>query len=130
MEAMSNRFADESMVESAHAGPLACREVVVDFFAPSSTPSYRAPSRCHLYKGKAFVPEPGSPLDLQPTGTPSTRISYEEAAERIGRTVQYIAYLHGIGRISGDKHKKTVSTSSLTAYIESRKLNSQPRRVR
>jgi hypothetical protein len=127
---MSYRLADESMVESAHAGPLACRKVVVDFFAPTSTPSYRAPSRCHKYKGSAFVPEPGSPLDLQPSGTPSTRISYEEAAEQIGRNVAYVAYLHSIGRISGDKHKKTVSSSSLTAYIEGKKLNSQPRRVR
>lgn len=127
---MSNRFADESMVEGTHAGPLACRKVVIDFFAPTSKPSYRKPSRCHLYKGPAFVAEPGSPIDLQPKGTPSTRISYEEAAEQIGRTVQYIAYLHGIGSISGDRHKKTISSASLTAYIESKKLNSQPRRVR
>jgi hypothetical protein len=128
---MSHRFADENMVEgTGHEGPLACRPLIMERLGLTPFKVSTFMSRCHKYKGPAFVAEPGSPLDLQPSGTPSTRISYEDAAEQIGRNVAYIAYLHSIGRISGDKHKKTVSSSSLTAYIESKKLNSQPRRVR
>ena len=116
--------------ENKHDGNLACRPLIIDKLCLVAYANSTFRSKCHLFKGKAFVPEPGSPIDLQPKGMPSTRISYEEAAEQIGRTVQYIAYLHGIGSISGDRHKKTISPSSLSAYIESKKLNSQPRRVR
>lgn len=116
--------------ENKHNGSLACRPVIIDKLCLVAYTSSTFRSKCHLFKGSAFVPEPGSPLDLQPNGTPATQVSYEDGGEHINRSATYVEYLHDIGKVSGNKHKKTVSLSSLVAYIESRKLNSQPRRVR
>lgn len=111
-----------------HRGSLACRPSIIERLCPSATDRTSVPSMCHHYSGADFVPERDSPAEITTRKAKSFKaplVTYAEAAEATGKSIQYIGMLHGMGTIGGHRTKKLVNLNSLEAHIAIRRLNNK-----